>query len=267
VTNFWIVDTFCKDIFHGNPAAVFFVDNISDSATLQNIAMEINTPETIFVKELENGNFESVCFTPKSKSLSFGNGLFAAAKVINERSRTTRKFSIICGIRIFVVSILDNGDISIRFSTVELEKIPIPTNLSAALNDEIIVSIAACKDELIVEMRSPSKLLNMIPNLDILSSINYDSFIITTDTHYETNVDYDFCVKVFAPKLGIFRDMLTPIASAKLAAYWTGRVNKVDLIGYQASNKKSYVYINYGHEFTNLTCSCVISAHGKVLGT
>jgi PhzF family phenazine biosynthesis protein len=265
-TSFWIVDTFSDNVFRGNPAAVLFVDELSDCALLQNIAMEINALETIFVKELYDGNFEALCFTPKIRGLYLGNGLFAAAKVINDRKPAVRRFNIICGIRIFLVNILDNGDVSIRFSTVELEKVPIPTNLSAALNDEIVVSIAAGKDELIVEMRSPSKLLNLSPNLDILGGIAYDSFILTTDTHYEVNADYDFGVRVFAPKLGIFRDMLTPIAATKLVAYWTGRMEKKELVGFQpSSDKTSYVSARYGSEFTNLTCRCVISVYGHIL--
>lgn len=264
---FWIVDTFSENAFQGNPAAVFFVDHLDDNdALFQNVAMEINTPETIFVKNLENGDFEALCFTPNSKGLYFGNGLFAAAKVINSQNPDLKEFKIIVGIRVFLINILENGSIKIRFSTVSVNKVPMPASLNAALDGEIVVSIAESKEELIVEIRSPKRLFNLEPNIDILKTIDYNSFIITADTHYEQDVDYDFCAKVFAPRLGIFSDIITPIAYAKLAAYWSDRIEKTELIGFQSSlNRSGYANINYGEEFTYLTGYCSISTEGSML--
>lgn len=261
--NFWIVDTFAKELFQGIPSAVFFVENLYNDELLQNIAMEINTPETIFLKDLQNGDFESVCFTPKSKGLFFGNSLFAAAKVIYKKTRS-KEFKIISGIRIFAVKITDSNQIQIRFSTVNLNKVTMPLNLDKALNDEIIVSLAECKDELIIEIRSPKRLINLNPNIDILSNIGYNSFVITTDTHFETNADYDFCAKVFAPKLGLYNSLISPIANTKLAAYWFNRMNKNQFVSaFVSENRNTYSHIEYDDEFTYITGDCLISTSGE----
>ena len=264
-TKFWIVDTFSNNALRGIPSAVFFVDNFEDESLFQNVAMEINTPETIFIKDLQNGDFESMCFSPRNKGLFFGNSLFAAAKVINQKTEL-KQFNIICGIRIFAIEVNDLGETNVRFSTVELNKVSTPINLNAALDDELIVSLAECKDELIIEIRSPKRLMNLSPNMDILTSINYNSFIITADTHYETDLDYDFCAKVFAPRLGIFRDIATPIACAKLAAYWSERIEKTNLVAFvSGSENAGNVNINYGSEFTHISGNCVISTTGEML--
>lgn len=263
--NFWIVDTFSKSAFQGTSSAVFFVDCFDDELLLQNVAMELNAPETIFIKDLQNGDFESICFSPKSKGLFFGNGLFAAAKVINQKTEL-RQFNIICGIRIFAIDISDEGGIDVRFSTVELNKVSTPINLHVALDDELIVSLAECKDELIIEIRSPKRLMNLTPNMDILANINYNSFIITADTHYETDLDYDFCAKVFAPRLGVFRDIATPISCAKLAAYWSSRIEKTNLKAFIGSGQNiGNANIDYGSEFTHVSGDCVISTIGEML--
>ncbi|MDR3031151.1 MAG: hypothetical protein LBU35_02070 [Holosporales bacterium] len=60
---------------------------------MKNLAMEINTPETIFVKELSNGDFEAVCFCLASKGMNFGNALFAVAEVIKRKKRIQSIFS------------------------------------------------------------------------------------------------------------------------------------------------------------------------------
>lgn len=261
-TKFWIVDTFSKESFHGVSSAVFFTEDLAKNDLLQNVAMEINTSETIFIKDLQNGTFESTCYTPKAKGLFFGNSLFAAAKIIHETKKLDQ-FKIICGIRIFAVEIGKTSEIKVRFSTVELNKIPTPVNLSSALNEELIVSLAESKDELITEIRSPKRLLNLDPNTDIFSSMDYNSFVITADTHYETDLDYDFCAKVYAPKLGIPHYIITPIACTKLATYWTDRIGKSDLIASGGNGEK--IKIEYGNEFTYVSGTCAISTVGDML--
>jgi PhzF family phenazine biosynthesis protein len=42
------VDSFCKDLFSGNPAAVCPLENWLDDQTMKNIAAENNLAETTF---------------------------------------------------------------------------------------------------------------------------------------------------------------------------------------------------------------------------
>ncbi|MDR0630688.1 MAG: PhzF family phenazine biosynthesis protein, partial [Holosporales bacterium] len=70
IINFWIVDVFGKNPFQGNPSAVFLIDSFDNEALLQNIAIEINTPETIFIKTLQNNSFESMFFSSNSKNMN-----------------------------------------------------------------------------------------------------------------------------------------------------------------------------------------------------
>ena len=260
-TKFWIVDTFSKKRFYGVPSAVFFVNKFDDEVLLQNIAAEINTPETIFIQESANGVFEAVCYTPTKKGLFFGNALYASAKIINETTKLTQ-FSIVCGIRSFLIDISKDGKIQVRFSTIELEKVSVPVNLSTALNNELVVSLAECKDELVVEVRSPSRLFDLSPNMDMLAGMDYSSLAITADTHYETDLNYDFCARIFAPKLGIFADIISPIACAKLSKYWTDRVGKTDLTA--SGNKGQKVHVKVGNDYTYIAGNCVISSSGKM---
>lgn len=260
-TNFWIVDTFSDTSFQGVPSSVFFVDDLSDESLHQNIAMEINAPESIFLRDLNNGMFESVCYTPTTKGLFFGNALYAGAKIIHEKTNL-KQFSITCGIRVFAIEIADGEKIKVRFSTVELEKAPMPVSLSTALNGELIVSLAESKGELVIEIRSPNRLQNLQTNMDILRSIGYDSFAITADTHYETDMDYDFCLKVLAPKIGMYRAIATPIACTKLSAYWAKRMNKSEFVASGIGGEK--LYIKHGREFTYISGYCTVSTEGNL---
>ena len=265
-TTFWIVDTFSSVPFGGTSAAVLLTEKLDDEITLQNVAMEINAHETIFAKDLGNRNFEAKTFTRNRKGLYFGNSLYALSKIISNNNPKLRDFNIIRGIRNFVVNINDRDEISIRFSKVETKRVSPPANISAALDKEIIVSIAECKDELIVEIRSPKRLKNINPNMDVIKHLGYNSYIITTDTHYEEQTDYDYCAVVYAPNLGVFKGILTPIAQAKLASYWQDRMEKKDLIGIHCDNEKESKFkIKIDNDFTIITGNCNITTEGEML--
>ncbi|MDR1333157.1 MAG: PhzF family phenazine biosynthesis protein [Holosporales bacterium] len=262
---FWIVDTFSEYVLGGIPAAVFFADENDDDTLLQNIAMEVNATETIFINQIGYGKFEAKCFTPNCRGMYFGNSIYAAAQVISSQAPELKNLSITCDGESYEVEIKNSEEITVEFANIPLEKVPTPISLPAALDGVIVVSIAKSKNELILEVRSPSKLANLIPNMDMLRSMSYDSFVITTDAHYNGSVDYDFCSNVYAPKLGIFKDIATPIAHAKLAAYWAARMNKTSFVGVQISHeRKRYAAIRYEPDATYVTCRCAKVASGEM---
>ena len=265
--NFWIVDIFGRNKFEGTPATVFLVDDYPEEDFMQNLATELNTPETVFVKEMQNGDFETVCFSPISKGLDFGYSIVAAAYVIKfEINGKSETINIIHGTRVFVTEFLDDGKIKVRFSSAKLNKVKVPDELGNAIGGELIVSVTEAKDDIIVELRGPTKLVNLNPNLDILKGISCKSIIFTADTHYDTDLNYDFCAKVYAPKFGLLRSIVTPFAYVKLASYWTDRTEKRDLVGYQISNNQgTYSNITYEENFTYVCADCFLTTKGEIL--
>ncbi len=248
--SFWIVDTFSTKPLCGSPSAVVLLDDFSNEQLMQNIAMELNVPETAFVRTFGHSDYEIACFCPLAKGLYFGNSLFASAHILStEKIMNTSSVNLVYGSRIFETSILENGKINIRLSLPTINKIPMPDMLPMALNGVIIVSVVESKGALIVEVRSPSKIANLNPNIDMLRRLEQDIVIITADTHYETDIDYDFCARVFAPNLGVVEDKVTPLAHSRLASYWQDRIAKNDLIGYQDSRNAGYVGVQCADEY------------------
>ena len=260
---FFIVDTFSKVRLSGTPASVFFVDDFADEDLMQRIAAEVKVPETVFVKKQSDSSFEAMAFTPEARGLFFGNGLFAAAKAINYELGATH-FHIILGTDAFAVDNWDSGEIQIQFSAIKFEKVPMPLNLDAALAGELVVSLAECKGELITEIRSPTRLSNLQPDLGMLAAMEYSSVVLTADTHFETDLDYDFCLKLFAPKLGIFHGIATPISCAKLALYWSECVDKKDLVASGCSGETLHAKIEA--DAICISGDATITATGEITG-
>lgn len=262
-TEFWVVDTFSKEPLKGSPSAVIFTDDFENESLLQNIAMELNVPETVFIKNFGSSDFEVTCFCPIEKGMFFGNCLFAAAHVISEQKKNSSSvFNLILGDRIFQASVQEDSSVKIRFSSVKMHKLSLPSVFPSALNGEIIVSAAESKGSLIVEVRSPKKLSNLDPKIGVIGTLEHNSVIITADTHYETDVDYDFCARVFAPKLGVVEAAVTPLAHVKLASYWASRIEQSNLTGFQDSQRSGYLWISYDEEYTYITGNCFTTTKG-----
>ena len=61
----YFVDSFTKERFKGNPAAVCVPDKELDIDTMQKIATEIGFSETAFIKQITDNIYSIRFFTPK----------------------------------------------------------------------------------------------------------------------------------------------------------------------------------------------------------
>ncbi|MDR1488448.1 MAG: PhzF family phenazine biosynthesis protein [Holosporales bacterium] len=242
--DFCIVDTFSSSPLAGGASAVLFVDDdvFVNGELMQNIAMELNTPETTFIKKNGASDFNIVCYTPIRKEMLFGNGLFAASHILSVEQNNSDPINFLFEDRIFETK-TDDGVTSVRLSSTNFSKIPMSDSISSAFSGEIIVSVAESGCYLIVEIRSPGKLAKLDPNIDILSHIDHEVVIVTSDNHYEKDTRSDYYARVFAPKLGVFEDNITPLAHARLASYWSERFESNKLTGCQNSKKECYIDI------------------------
>ncbi len=266
-TKFWIADTFSRVPLGGTPASVIFVEDFDDEILLQNIAMELNVPETVFIKNFGSSeyDFELLCFCPSMKGMYFGNCLFAASHIIREQKLTnSRNFNLILSDRVFAVNIDDDERIRIRFSSIRIKKVPLPETMHSAIDGEIIVSAAESKGSLIIEVRSPKKLSNINPNIGLINNLDYTTVILTSDTHYEQDLDYDFCARVFTPKLGFVESHVNPLAHLRLASYWSNRMEKQSMRGFQDSLRSGYVDIEYDDEYTYISGNCITATSGDL---
>jgi predicted PhzF superfamily epimerase YddE/YHI9 len=261
-----MVDTFGDGALGGTPSAVFFVDALGDDDLLQSVAMEINAPETIFIRSIRDDKYEARCFSPHRSGMYFGNSIFAAAYVILSQTLAVEKITITCEDIDYEARARDSN-VTVRFASSQLEKVSTPVNLSSALGGVIVVSIAKYGSGLIVEVRSPSKLANLLVNVDALGSMEYDSFIVTTDAHYNNGcTDYDFCANVYAPKLGVYREIMTPVANAALAEYWNARTLKNEMVAVQMSPTKcGRTIVEFNQSGAYVTGNCAVVMKGEML--
>jgi len=86
-----------------------------------------------------------------------------------------------------------------------------------------------------LEIKDEEMLYKLEPNFSELKKIKTRVIIVTVKNSTRKNVD--FLSRCFVPAFGIDEDPVTGSAHCFLAPYWKSKLNKDELIGYQASKR------------------------------
>ena len=92
----------------------------------------------------------------------------------------------------------------------------------------------------LVEVATESELLAVDPDMKALAQIKVRGVIVTTRSERE---DADFLSRFFAPACNVPEDPVTGSAHCCLAPYWSERLGKTELTGYQASKRGGFVKV------------------------
>ncbi|MCK5128259.1 MAG: PhzF family phenazine biosynthesis protein [Clostridiales bacterium] len=92
---YYIVNSFSNNKFHGNPAAVIVLDEFTDVQLMQNISKQMNLVETVFVTPCKSKNeFDMRYFTPEEELVIAGHPTIAALSVLFKLSHIDPSFDI-----------------------------------------------------------------------------------------------------------------------------------------------------------------------------
>ena len=86
----------------------------------------------------------------------------------------------------------------------------------------------------LLEIEDANQLRKLEPDFELLKKADLGAFIITCKSD---KAEYDFLSRFFAPYVGIPEDPVTGSAHCYLAPYWSKKLNKKKLIGFQESRR------------------------------
>lgn len=230
----YIVDAFTDKPFSGNPAAVCVMDRWPSEESMMKLAMENNLSETAFIVKEEIG-YHLRWFTPGTEVELCGHATLASAYVIlnyYEKDSKEVKFNTLSG----ELMVHRNGNLyEMDFPTYELQEIPVTDDMEKAFGVRPQKAILGL--DLICVFESVDIVKNMNPNQKFLLGMEGR---IQNATAIGNDVD---CVsRSFCPKLSIIEDPVCGSAHCQIAAYWAGKLNKKDIVAYQASKRGGYLY-------------------------
>ncbi len=234
----YLVNAFTEQYYKGNQAAVVMVEEFPADTSLQALAREFGFSETAYVKRLGFGKYQIRWFTPEIEVNLCGHATLAAAKVLFHEIIPQEKLILFQSLGGDLLARKQREGIQLDFPTDP--PLPIEADgkmlkaLSQANAEEILFS--AFTQNLIVVYKDAETVRSLKPDFSILNKLNNHKIAGIAVTAADTG-KYDYICRYFAPQEGINEDPVTGSAQTCLAPYWGNRLGKLELNGWQASER------------------------------
>jgi len=236
------VDAFTDKPFAGNPAAVCILEQPRDEAWMQLVAREMNLSETAFLVKREQG-YDLRWFTPMVEVDLCGHATLASAHVLWEQGHLKIGDAASFHTKAGVLTAAKKRD------WIEMNFPATPAKLSPDLREEVEAALGTkaravgrtCYDYF-AELDSEEAVRSARPDFSGLGHLLARGLIVTSvATGAAAGSQYDFVSRFFAPAAGIDEDPVTGSAHCCLGPYWTDRLGRDNLTGYQASARGGLV--------------------------
>lgn len=255
-----IIDAFTDVAFKGNSAAVIIVKEWLPVKLMQSIAMEHNLSETAFVKQVNNSHFEIRWFSPISEVDFCGHATLAASFVIFKEYEHLNSISFYAkAVGDLSVTQKNDGFIEMIFpNRAPKDVVNIPsallnglsiTPLQVLLNDQAYIVIYPHEEDVLAVEAVNEQLIKLAP-FDVVVTAKSD--------------EYDFISRYFWPANGGDEDPVTGSIHTALAPYWAEKLNKTDLIAYQASKRGGKLLCRVDNDKVYISGQAVQYLSGKI---
>jgi predicted PhzF superfamily epimerase YddE/YHI9 len=233
------VDAFTDRPFAGNPAAVCVLPAPADPRWMLDVAREMNLSETAFL--IANGDgFNLRWFTPAVEIDLCGHATLASAHVLWSDGHLPPTTQARFHTRSGLLTADRRGDwIELDFPATPAEPAAAPPGLTAAVGVTPRF-VGRSRFDYLLEVDGEEIVRACKPDFGALGNVEARGVIVTSRAAASS---YDFVSRFFAPRAGVNEDPVTGSAHCALAPYWTAKLGRAELVGYQASPRGGTVRV------------------------
>jgi predicted PhzF superfamily epimerase YddE/YHI9 len=228
---FFHVDAFSAKPFRGNPAGICLLDQLISSEQMQDIAAENNVAETAFINR-EGDRFLLRWFSPVTEMPLCGHATLAAAHILWQEKLLPEEqeavFETLAGE--LKVSNKTDGWLELDFPSFDAHAVPLPAEMKDAFPPD--AKIFFSNDRYLIELQEPDSVLRFKPDF-----IKLDKHLVVITCRAEEDSPFDFYSRYFACPVGVPEDAVTGSAHCSLAPYWSEKLDKTNLLAFQASSR------------------------------
>ena len=253
------VDAFTSKPFAGNPAAVCVLPAAPNEEWMRDVAREMNLSETAFLHP-ENGGYRLRWLTPAVEVDLCGHATLASAHVLWEDGHIPADAEARFHTRSGLLTCKRTGGwIEMNFPVKLAEPAQAPSQLADALGAEFLYT-GRNQFDYLVEVADETTLRSLNPNHLLLRQLPVRGVIVTA-----RGTEYDFVSRFFAPGSGIDEDPVTGSAHSALAPFWSKRLNKTEMTGFQASARGGVVKVRLEGDRVYMSGQAVTVLRGDLL--
>jgi PhzF family phenazine biosynthesis protein len=226
------VDAFTAEPFKGNPACVCILEKEMPKKWMQNIAAEMNLSETAFIVK-DNEKYKIRYFTPESEVPLCGHATLASAHIMYEAGIIAADKKITFIAKAGELMIRKSGNwINMNFPAYSFDPVRIPADIEKIIGIKPAELYRTSHGWRMALLLGEHELRNMKPDFNLMKDSVYGDLIVTAPSE-DTN--FDFCVRCFAPALGINEDPVTGSAHCVLVPFWHKKTGREEFVSHQIS--------------------------------
>jgi len=256
------VDAFAEVPFAGNPAGVCILEQPTDEAWMQSVAMEMNLSETAFVVRRGNGDFDLRWFTPAVEVALCGHATLATSHILwetgtlkpNELARYHTQSGLLQACQV-------DSLIELDFPATPPDDCETPNGLLEALGVDSAAYVGRTRFDYVVEVESEDMVRMFAPDFAQLRSLGVRGVIVTARSD---DAQTDFVSRFFAPGVGVDEDPVTGSAHCALTPYWAKKLGKNELRAYQASARGGRLRCTLAGDRVKLAGNAVTVLRGEL---
>ena len=227
--------------FKGNPAGVCILEKEPDSGWMQNVAMEMNLSETAFVVPQKN-SFLIRFFTPEAEMKLCGHATLSASHILYETGivKEDEEIKFLSKAGELVIK-KNDAWLTMNFPSYPLEIMP-PTSDFEKVTGIIAQELyTAGFGWTLALLRNETEVRNMKPDFSVMKNSIFGDLIVTA---LSDDPAFDFCVRCFAPAVGINEDPVTGSAHCALGPFWAEKTGKKDFNSHQVSKREGILKVS-----------------------
>ncbi len=246
----YVVDAFTDQIFGGNPAAVCVMESWIPDALMLNITRENNLSETAFAVK-EGDAYRLRWFTPGGEIDLCGHATLATAYVITrfiEPGISVIDFTTLSG----HLMVEKKGELlEMNFPAYTLHRVDVTESMVTAMGAKPVAAYLG--RDLLCVFESENDVRNMSVNEDKVKEL--DGLILHVTA---PGAEFDCVSRSFAPKVKIAEDPVCGSGHCHIIPYWANRLEKNNLVAYQASQRGGTLYCEHKGERVMLSGKAVL---------
>lgn len=256
------VDAFTRSPYAGNAAAVCILDGPREDAWFQQVASEMNLAATTFLSSQADG-YRLRWFSPQIELELCGHGTLASAHTLWEQGYLAHDAQARFFTRGGLLTAQWDGEwIELNFPAKPEEA----TALQPVLRESFGVTplyVGKSQLDYLVEVESEEVVRSIQPDFRQLATLPARGVIVTAAANPAS--EYDFVSRFFCPSVGINEDPVTGSAHCVLSPFWSKRLGRERLIGYQASTRGGIVRVQLDGDRVRLGGQAVTVLRGELL--
>jgi len=235
------VDAFTDQPFKGNPAGVCILDKEPDSRWMQNVAMEMNLSETAFVFAGHDSR-KIRYFTPVAEVPLCGHATLAASHILFETNLVNEGEETSLLAKAGILKIRKSGSwITMNFPSYQIIQSAVPVEFEKVIGVKPL-EFHKCDNGLTLALVNDDKIIrNLKPDFKAMKETEFGDLAVTA---VSSDKKYDFCLRFFAPALGIDEDPVTGSAHCALVPFWHMKTGKKDFISHQISKREGILKVS-----------------------